>query len=81
MPAVTKHIKVLERAGVLERTIEGRVHRCRLSFEPMGEAAAWIEHHRRFWTEQLDSLSEYFAGRAGKRTARRARRRRSLGGD
>jgi DNA-binding transcriptional ArsR family regulator len=80
-PAVTKHIKALERAGLLERTIDGRVHRCRLSAGPMVEAAAWIERHRRFWTGQLDSLSEYFTGSAPKRTVRRARRGRALGGD
>jgi len=71
LPAVTKHIKVLERAGLLSREIEGRVHRCSLSGEPMAEASEWIERHRRFWTSQLDSLSEYFEGRAGKSVARR----------
>lgn len=81
LPAVTKHIKVLERAGLLSREIEGRVHRCRLTGEPMAEASAWIERHRRFWTGQLDSLSDYFEGRAGKRVARReGASRRSQGG-
>lgn len=79
LPAITKHIKVLERAGLLERKIDGRVHHCRLSGAPMSEAAAWIERHHRFWSEQLDSLSDYFAGRAGKRVARRTGRRRPQG--
>ena len=81
LPAVTKHLKVLERAGLLSRQIEGRVHRCSLSGEPMAEAGAWIEHHRRFWTAQLDSLSDYFERRAPKRAARRdGGSRRSQGG-
>lgn len=80
LPAVTKHLKVLERAGLLSREIEGRVHRCRLSGEPMAEASAWIEHHRKFWTAQLDSLSDYFEGRAPKRATRRGGSRRSQGG-
>ena len=81
LPAVTKHIKVLERAGLLSRQIEGRTHRCRLAGESMQEAASWIEHHRRFWSAQLDSLSEYFASRPPKRGPRSSRRpRRSQGG-
>jgi len=71
LPAVTKHIKVLERAGLLSRQIEGRLHRCRLSGEPMAEASAWIERHRTFWASQLDSLSGYFESRASKRAVRR----------
>ena len=81
LPAVTKHIKVLERAGLLSREIEGRVHRCSLSGEPMAEASAWIERHRAFWAAQLDSLSDYFKRRAPKRTTRRdSGSRRSQGG-
>lgn len=71
LPAVTKHIKVLERAGLLTREIEGRLHRMRLSGRPMGEASAWIERHRTLWASQLDSLSDYFESRATKRAARR----------
>ena len=81
LPAVTKHIKVLERAGLLSREIEGRIHRCSLSGEPMAEASEWIERHRGFWAAQLDSLAEYFEGRAPKRATRRdGRSRRSQGG-
>lgn len=81
LPAVTKHIKVLERAGLLSREIEGRIHRCSLSGEPMAEASAWIERYRGFWAAQLDSLAEYFEGRAPKRATRRdGRSRGSQGG-
>jgi len=80
LPAVTKHIKVLEKAGLLSRRIEGRLHRCRLSGEPMAEASTWIESHRKLWTAQLDSLSDYFESRAPKRaTLRDGGSRRSQG--
>ena len=58
-PAITKHLKVLEAAGLLHRTREGRIHRCRLGAEPIADAATWIEAHRRIWKQQLDRLAEY----------------------
>src|SRR5207302_427445 len=61
LPAITKHLKVLERAGLLARERDGRVHRCRLAAAAMDEAVAWIERHRRFWNQQLDSLAAYLA--------------------
>ncbi len=59
LPAVSKHLKVLERAGLLARDRQGRVHRCRLDPEPMRQADDWIGHYRRFWEERLDALDEY----------------------
>jgi len=59
LPAVSKHLRVLETAGLVSRQKDGRVHRCRLRAEPMKDAAAWIEHYRRFWEAQLDSLARY----------------------
>jgi DNA-binding transcriptional ArsR family regulator len=59
LPAISKHLRVLESAGLLKREIDGRVHRCHLSAEPMKEAAAWMEHYRRFWEQQFDSLARY----------------------
>src|SRR5205809_1289296 len=59
LPAVTKHLAVLERAGLLERRKEGRVRRCRLLAEPMRVADDWLGSYRVFWQERLDSLSEY----------------------
>ena len=53
---VSKHIKVLERAGLVERTIQGREHRLRLKPEPLRDAARWLEHYRGFWEERLDAL-------------------------
>jgi DNA-binding transcriptional ArsR family regulator len=59
LPAVSKHLRVLERAKLVERRKDGRVHRCRLVAEPMKSAAEWIERYRMFWQEQFDSLARY----------------------
>jgi len=59
LPAVSKHLRVLEHAGLVSRHKDGRVHRCRLRAEPMKDASAWIEHYRQFWEAQLDSLARY----------------------
>jgi len=64
-PAVTKHVKVLERAGLLERRKDGRIHRCSLNPEPMQDAERWIEEYRRFWEASLGRLSRYFDESAG----------------
>jgi len=60
--AVSKHLKVMEEAGLIRREKDGRVHRC--SFDPssIANASRWIEMHRKFWTEQLDSLAAYLEG-------------------
>jgi DNA-binding transcriptional ArsR family regulator len=52
LPAISKHLRVLERAGLLERRRQGRRRRCRLVARPMREAAAWINRYRRFWEQQ-----------------------------
>jgi DNA-binding transcriptional ArsR family regulator len=59
LPAVSKHLKVLERAGLIARGKEAQWRPCRLKPAAMKEAADWIEHYRRFWTESLDRLEEY----------------------
>lgn len=58
-PAVTKHVKILERAGLIQRQKNGRIHRCTLNKEPMKQAEEWIERHRKFWETSLDSLADY----------------------
>ena len=58
-PAISKHLRVLERAGLVRRTRQGRVSRCQLDADAMREAAAWIERYRAFWTSQLGSLKRY----------------------
>jgi DNA-binding transcriptional ArsR family regulator len=52
----SKHVKVLERAGLVRRSIEGRTHRCRLEAARLREAQQWISHYERFWNERLDVL-------------------------
>jgi DNA-binding transcriptional ArsR family regulator len=59
LPAISKHLRVLEQAGLIARTKDGRVHRLRLVAQPLREAALWITHYRRFWERQLDALAEY----------------------
>jgi DNA-binding transcriptional ArsR family regulator len=59
LPAISKHVRVLEAAGLLERQVDGRVHRCRLAAQPMKNAAAWIEQYRSFWELQFDALEKY----------------------
>jgi DNA-binding transcriptional ArsR family regulator len=64
-PAISKHLRVLEKAGLVERTRDGRVSRCELDATPMREAAEWVEAYRRYWEHQLESLSRYFTEDAG----------------
>lgn len=56
LPAVSKHIKVLETAGLLNRTVQGRVHYCRLTPETLVIAQEWLHFYERFWNRQLDAL-------------------------
>ncbi len=58
-PAISKHLRVLERAGLVHRTRDGRLRRCELEAEPMREASAWVERYREFWEDRLDALAEY----------------------
>lgn len=59
LPAVSKHLKVLERAGLIARGREAQWRPCRLQPEPLKDVADWVEHYRRFWEESLDRLDEY----------------------
>lgn len=60
---VSKHVKVLERAGLVERTVQGREHRLRLNAEPLREASEWLEHYRGFWDTRLAALEAYLVDR------------------
>lgn len=62
-PAISKHLRVLERAGLVRRERDGRVSRCELDAAPMREAAEWVERYRKFWEGRLDSLSRYLERR------------------
>lgn len=59
LPGFMKHLRVLEDAGLIERSKEGRVVSCELSAAPMKQAAAWMSRYEKFWTEKLDSLARY----------------------
>jgi DNA-binding transcriptional ArsR family regulator len=59
LPGFMKHLRVLEEAGLIERSKEGRVVSCELSAAPMKAAAAWMQRYERFWSEKLDSLARY----------------------
>lgn len=59
LPAVSKHLKVLERAGLIARGREKQWRPARLAAEPLKEAAGWIERYREFWEESYDRLDEY----------------------
>lgn len=64
-PAVTKHVRVLEDAGLIRRDVEGREHRLRLEARPMGDAEAWIERHRQLWEKKFDAVERYLADGEG----------------
>jgi DNA-binding transcriptional ArsR family regulator len=61
LPAVSRHIRVLEGAGLVHRAIDGRVHLCSLRAEPLKNVEAWLGQYRRFWEGTLDSLARYVA--------------------
>jgi DNA-binding transcriptional ArsR family regulator len=68
--AVSKHVRVLERAGLIERDVRGREHYCRLEPEPLREAGDWIDNYRVFWEQRLQALERHIV-------KRRKRKRRS----
>ncbi|HTF32609.1 MAG TPA: metalloregulator ArsR/SmtB family transcription factor [Myxococcota bacterium] len=76
LPAVSKHLKVLERAGLIARGREAQWRPCRLDAAPLKEAANWMEQYRRFWSESFDRLDDYLrevqsAPKKGKKHARK----------
>ncbi len=59
MPAISKHLKVLERAGLIARGREAQWRPCRLEAAPLKDVARWVEHYRRFWEQSFDRLDAY----------------------
>jgi DNA-binding transcriptional ArsR family regulator len=59
LPAISKHLKVLQRAGLIERGREAQWRPCRLAAAPLKDASDWLERYRRFWEESFDRLEEY----------------------
>jgi DNA-binding transcriptional ArsR family regulator len=83
MPAVTKHLKVLERAGLISRGREAQWRPCKLEAQPLREVANWVERYQRFWEQRFDSLERYLRevqpkekSNVSKTTTRKPRRRR-----
>lgn len=69
--AISKHVMVLERAGLIRREVVGREHHCSLRVKPLRDAAAWLDHYRAFWEARLDSLERHLrAQRTRSRLAR-----------
>jgi len=66
LPAVSKHLKVLERAGLIQRGRAAQWRPCRLAPEPLKEASEWLDDYRRFWDESLDRLADYLDELRGK---------------
>lgn len=61
LPAVSRHLKVLEQAGLVSRTREAQWRPCQLNAGPLKDAAGWIEHYRRFWDGSFDRMDAYLA--------------------
>jgi DNA-binding transcriptional ArsR family regulator len=61
MPAISKHLKVLERAGLIARGREAQWRPCRLEAGPLKEVSSWVENYRQFWEESFDRLDVYLA--------------------
>src|SRR5438132_10269065 len=75
LPAVSKHLKVLERAGLISRGRDAQWRPCRLDAGPLREVADWVEHYRRFWKDSFDRLDEYLQQLQKKEKAKHGRKR------
>jgi DNA-binding transcriptional ArsR family regulator len=64
---ISKHLTVLEQAGLVTRRIEGRVHHLRLNPEPLGTASEWLQLYRSFWEQRLDALDDFLSRKARKK--------------
>lgn len=62
LPAISKHLRVLEEAGLLEQTLDGRVRRCALKAKPLSAAFGWLVQYRLFWEDALDALARHAEG-------------------
>jgi DNA-binding transcriptional ArsR family regulator len=79
-PAASKHVRVLEAAGLVRRTVRGRSHFCRINAAPLAAVDEWVRFYRRFWSERLDVLAELLEaedGAAGRGDAEKKKRKKS----
>lgn len=77
LAAASKHIKVLESAGLVKRTIAGRTHRCRLEADAMQRAMEWMRYYEHFWSKRLDTLESLLATPEPAQGTRKQKRKRS----
>ena len=70
-PAISKHMKILENAGLIERVINGRQHQCTLTTAGLKTAEDWLNFHRRFWESRFDALSNLLAEEESKRRSKK----------
>ena len=75
-PSITKHLKVLERAGLIQRSREAQRRPCRLQAAPLKEVSEWVERYRQFWTQSMNRLDNYLGALEGKEAKTHARKRR-----
>jgi DNA-binding transcriptional ArsR family regulator len=79
LPAITKHLKVLERAGLIERGKEAQWRPCRLRAEPLKEIGDWVERYRQHWEESFDRLGEYLKTVTSKESSKEISKEKSKG--
>src|SRR5712691_7535852 len=73
-PSITKHLKVLERAGLITRSRDAQWRPCRLEAAPLREVSKWVENYRRFWEQSLNRLDDYLSKLHTKETRKHARK-------
>ena len=78
LAGASKHIQALERAGLIQREVQGRVHTCRLDARPLHAGAEWLRHYERFWTGKLDALDALLKAEDTARQPQRAPARKTL---
>ena len=74
LPAISRHVRVLETAGLLARTIDGRIHQCELDATPLQSAEQWFKHYQPFWDNKLDALARFVENDSNEQPSRRQRR-------
>jgi DNA-binding transcriptional ArsR family regulator len=77
LPAISKHLKVLERAGLISRGRDAQWRPCQLNAGPLREVADWVEHYRKFWKDSFDRLDEYLQQLQKKEKGQHGRKRNS----
>jgi len=79
LPAISKHLKVLERAGLVARGRDAQWRPCRLDAGPLRDASAWLDHYRRFWEQSLDRLDDYLRKLQAQEKHERPEKKRAAG--